>query len=355
METINIVGPGRKTAVVLFNLGGPDGPQAVQPFLFNLFNDRAIIGLPNPFRRMLASFISRRRAPTAQLIYEEIGGKSPIVENTQAQAKALESSLNGHGQVKVFPVMRYWHPMSDAVAQQVKDFAPDHVILLPLYPQFSTTTTGSSFKDWDRASKAAGLHVPTSRVCCYPTHNEFIKAHAQLLRTYYQEAARFGKPRILFSAHGLPEKIIKRGDPYQAQVEETTRAVMAALDVADADAVNCYQSRVGPLKWIGPSTISELMRAGRERLPVVLVPIAFVSEHSETLVELDIEYADMAHENGIDHYYRVPTLSTHAHYIAALSDMCLKLKTGATLASDSGARRCGPQWTQCPCKGGAGV
>ncbi len=350
MAAMSIVAPGRKTAVILFNLGGPDQPSAVQPFLFNLFNDPAIIGLPNPFRRLLASVISKRRAPTAQKIYDEIGGKSPILENTAAQAQALEATLQSHGQVKIFTVMRYWHPMADAVAKQVKDYAPEHIILLPLYPQFSTTTTGSSFGDWARAARAAGLCVPTSRICCYPQHPEFVTAHAQLIRTYYQEAAQFGKPRILFSAHGLPEKIIKKGDPYQMQVERTTQAVLKTLAVADADYVNCYQSRVGPLKWIGPATTDELARAGRDRVPVVVVPIAFVSEHSETLVELDIEYAELAHENGINHYYRVPTLSAQAHFIAALADMCLKLDVDATTGPDNASPRCGRDWRQCPCR-----
>lgn len=345
----NIIGPGRKTAVVLFNLGGPDNLSAVQPFLFNLFNDPAIIGLPKIFRRLLAIFISRRRAPTAKLIYEEMGGKSPIVENTEAQARALEASLSGHGNVKVFTAMRYWHPFSDAAAKLVARFNPDHVILLPLYPQFSTTTTGSSLKDWKRAAQKHGLQAPASAVCCYPIHPEFIKAHTQLIRTYYQEAGRFGRPRILFSAHGLPEKIINRGDPYQAQIEATTQAIIHALGIPDVDYVNCYQSRVGPMKWIGPATTDEILRAGYEHKPVVVVPIAFVSEHSETLVELDIEYAELAHSNGIDHYYRVPTLSAHAHFIAALTDICLKLKRGTQLTSATGERFCAKGLKQCPC------
>ena len=355
MAPLKAISPNRRTAIVLINLGGPDSLDAVQPFLFNLFNDPAIISLPNPFRRLLASFISRRREPTAKAIYEELGGKSPIVENTEAQAKALAASLAGHGDVKVFMAMRYWHPMADATAREVKAYAPDHVILLPLYPQFSTTTTGSSFTEWDRAAIAAGLTVPTSKVCCYPTHAEFIKAHSLLIRTYYEEAKHFGTPRILFSAHGLPEKIIRRGDPYQSQIEDSTRAIIHELGIADVDYVNCYQSRVGPMKWIGPSTSDELLRAGYEKKPVVLVPIAFVSEHSETLVELDIEYAELAHTNGVDHYYRVPTLSTQAHFIAALSDICLNLGAETTLASDTGGRRCGAEWSACPCKSSRSV
>jgi ferrochelatase len=350
MATVNVILPQRKTAIILFNLGGPDSIEAVRPFLFNLFNDPAIITLSKPVRKFLAGRISKKRAPIASEIYKRMGGKSPILENTKAQAQALEASLSGHGQVKTFIAMRYWHPFSDETVQAVKDYAPNHIILLPLYPQYSTTTTGSSFVDWDRAAKAAGLNVPTSKVCCYPAHPEFIHAHAQLIRTYYDQAAAYAKPRILFSAHGLPEKVIKRGDPYQAQVEMTTKAVVKALGIEGLDYVNCYQSRVGPLKWIGPATPDEIVRAAQEHRPIVLVPIAFVSEHSETLVELDIEYAELAHQHGGKHYYRVPTLSTHAHYVAALADICLKQTRESTLAPDTGARLCGPEWKQCPCK-----
>jgi ferrochelatase len=340
------ISPQRKTAVILFNLGGPEKQASVQPFLFNLFNDPAIIGLPLIFRRLLAMLISRRRAPKAQKIYEELGGGSPILENTQAQARALENSLRGHGEVKVFITMRYWHPMSEQTAREVKAYAPEHIILLPLYPQFSTTTTGSSFTDWDRAAASAGLDAPTSRICCYPTQEDFIKSHAQLVRTYVEEASHHGTPRILFSAHGLPEKIIARGDPYQWQVEETTRAVMSALG-SEVDHINCYQSRVGPMKWIGPSTEDEILRAAKDGVPVVLVPIAFVSEHSETLVELDIEYAALAHDNGLDRYYRVPTLSVQAHFIAALADLCLKQTTTPTCGANAGGRICPKHLTQC--------
>lgn len=344
---MNVISLSSKTAIVLFNLGGPDAPEAVKPFLFNLFNDPAIIGLPKLFRHPLASFISRRRAPKAQAIYDEIGGKSPIVENTDAQAQALENALSGHGEVKVFTCMRYWHPMSDAVVREVKEFAPDHIILLPLYPQYSTTTTGSSFKDWHHAAEMVGLKVATTAICCYPTQKDFITAHAQLVQTYVTEAARFGKPRVLFSAHGLPEKVIRRGDPYQWQVEETSREIVRILGLTDA--VNCYQSRVGPMKWIGPSTEDELLRAATDKVPVVLVPIAFVSEHSETLVELDIEYAELVHSKGLDQYYRVPTLSVQAHFITALADMCLKVKASTDPVSHTGGRLCPTTLKQCPC------
>ncbi|MFZ4125109.1 MAG: ferrochelatase [Rickettsiales bacterium] len=326
----------KKTAVILFNLGGPDSPEAVQPFLFNLFNDPAIIGLPNPFRYLLAKLISKKRAPKAQAIYAELGGKSPILENTKAQADALKHSL-GEG-FQTFICMRYWHPMSDEVAKQVKAYNPDEIILLPLYPQFSTTTTGSSVKDWNRAAKAIDLNVPTRIIGCYPIQKDFIAVQAKLIREAYTKASESGTPRVLFSAHGLPEKIIAKGDPYQWQVEQTTLKVVEDLDIYGLDFVNCYQSRVGPLKWIGPSTEHELLRAKKDNAPIVLVPIAFVSEHSETLVELDIEYRHLV---GDVPYFRVPTVSIESAFIEGLKQLCL---------NEPPTRICPKEWTKCPCR-----
>jgi ferrochelatase len=197
----------RRIAVVLFNLGGPDNPDAIRPFLFNLFADPAIIRIPNPARLILAWAIAKKRTNLAKDIYAEIGGGSPLLPNTEAQARALEAQLADLGEVKTFIAMRYWHPMSQETAMLVKDFAPDEVILLPLYPQFSTTTTASSVRVWRDACKIARLDVPTRAVCCYPTEHRFVAAMAAGLRTAHEEAARYGRPRVLFSAHGLPEKI----------------------------------------------------------------------------------------------------------------------------------------------------
>ena len=260
-----------RLAVVLFNLGGPDRPDSIQPFLFNLFNDKAIIGAPGPIRFLLAHFISKKRAPVAKEIYEHIGGKSPLLDLTRDQAAALEQALSGADEVKTFIAMRYWHPMSPEVALDVKDFAPDEVILLPLYPQFSTTTSGSSIADWHRSAKAAGLTAPTRTLCCYPTETGWVDAVADLTAKAYDEAAEKGKPRVLFSAHGLPKKIVEKGDPYQWQVERTCAAVVEKLGIDGLDWVTCYQSRVGPMEWIKPATEDELARAGRDGVPVVLL------------------------------------------------------------------------------------
>lgn len=317
---------GTKVGVVLFNLGGPDSLDAVQPFLFNLFRDPAIIGAPNPIRWLLAQLISRRRAPTAQHIYRELGGRSPIVPQTEAQAAALSRVLQGRRHdVTTVIAMRYWHPFAAAAAAELKSAGVDTVVLLPLYPQFSTTTTASSIKDWEQAAAAVGFNAETLTVCCYPTQQTFISAHVAVLEQAMATAglAWDHDVRLLFSAHGLPEKVVRGGDPYQLQVEATAQAICQRLRQTGrpVDAVVCYQSRVGPLKWIGPATEDELHRAGRDGKKVVLAPIAFVSEHSETLVELDIEYKKLAQAAGVPVYVRVPALGTAPLFIEALADL----------------------------------
>ncbi len=337
-----------KRAIVLFNLGGPDAPHSVQPFLFNLFSDRAIIGLPQPLRWLVAKLISTRRAPVAQEIYAHIGGKSPLLDLTQAQADALKVALDAaapEDEFKVVIAMRYWHPFASEAAQQLKAFLPDEITLLPLYPQFSTTTTGSSALEWEKVARQAGLgDVPTKTVCCYPTQSDFVAAHAAMLAPYVGDA----NTRVLFSAHGLPKRVVERGDPYQWQIEQTVAATVAALGKPDLDYVTCYQSRVGPLEWIGPATEDEIERAGDEGKSLVVVPIAFVSEHSETLVELDIEYGELAHKAGVPSYKRVPALGTDASYVRALTQSVMA--AGPGVAPFGGRRVCPRGFSKCPCK-----
>jgi protoporphyrin/coproporphyrin ferrochelatase len=337
-----------RTAIILFNLGGPDRPEAIKPFLSNLFNDPAIIGLPWPLRPLLANLISQRRDKEARAIYAKIGGKSPLLEQTWDQARALQQALDDED-ARVFVAMRYWHPMADEVAGQVKEFGPDRIVLLPLYPQYSTTTTASSVRAWRRAAAAAGLDQPTRTVCCYPSEAGLVAAHAALIGQAL-ETAGDAPVRLLFSAHGLPEKIVKAGDPYQWQVERTAAAVMAALNRPELDWDICYQSRVGPLTWIGPVTEDEIKRAGKDSIGLVVVPIAFVSEHSETLVELDIDYAELARKQGVKTYIRVPALQTQPAFIEGLA----RLAAGAFSrdidpAPDGGARLCPADWSKCPC------
>lgn len=338
----------KKTAIVLFNLGGPDSPKAVRPFLFNLFNDPAIIRLPSPLRQFVAWMISTRRDKVAQEIYGKIGGRSPIFENTEAQAHALEKQLSDLGEVKTFTAMRYWHPFAEETMVRVKKFEPDQIVLLPLYPQFSTTTTDSSLKEWRTLAQRMRLTVPTKTICCYPDEAGFITALAAATRAAYDEAAKQGTPRVLFSAHGLPEKIVKAGDPYQVQCEQTVAALQKELALPDLDSVLCYQSRVGPLKWIGPATDQEIIRAGQDKRPLVVVPVAFVSEHSETLVEIDMEYRHMAAESGVPAYFYVPTVGVNAGFIAGLAGLVRQaLNDKRPCVSSQGDRLCPQSFKGC--------
>ena len=315
----------KKIAVILFNLGGPDNLAAVKPFLFNLFNDRAIVNLPQPFRWLLAQLLSSRREKSAQQNYALIGCKSPILEHTNNQAENLEKSLNllSQDQYKVFVCMRYWHPFTEDIVTKIKDEKFAEVILLPLYPHFSTTTTGSSFNEWNRVCYKLKLNVPTKKICCYPTHNNFIKAHVEIIKKIYENYSGKNKLRILFSAHGLPQKVIDKGDPYQYQIEKTVKDIVNNLVYQNLDYQICYQSKVGPLKWLEPSTAHEIIRARKDNVDILLVPIAFVSEHVETLVELDIEYKQLAISHGIKNYLRAPALETNENFIKCLIDLCL--------------------------------
>ena len=289
----------------------------MQPFLRNLFGDPAILRVPAFIRRPLASFLARRRAPKARAIYAQIGGSSPILGQTEAQARALEAALGQDGgegnEWRGYVCMRYWHPMTEAVVRSVERFKPDRIVLLPLYPQFSTATTASSFDAWSDLSR---FTIPTRIVTDYPTEPGFIAASVALVKEGLAQAGN-GARRMLFSAHGLPERVIKAGDPYQSQVEQTAKAIADAI--GGLDWAVCYQSRVGPLKWIGPSTDDEIARAGADKVSVVLYPLSFVSEHSETLVELDIEYRHLAEKVGVPTYIRVPTVGTHPLFIAGLA------------------------------------
>ncbi len=346
----------RRVAVVLFNLGGPDAPESVRPFLENLFLDPAILRVPGFIRPWLGRFIARRRTPAAQANYAILGGRSPLLELTEAQAAALQAALNAgtrEAEYRCFVAMRYWHPFAEEAARAVRDWGAEEAVLLPLYPQYSTTTTGSSVADWQRACAGAGLSLPSTTLCCWHSDAGFVAATARLLRQSHAEACAALPEgvtlRVLFSAHGLPESIVKRGDPYQWQVERTVAAVVESLAIPGLDHAICYQSRVTPQKWIGPSTEAELERAAHDRVAVLVCPIAFVSEHSETLVELDVEYRDEAKKLGIPGYFRVPAQNSDAGFIAALRDLVLKARgSGRALCSFAGARQCPKPLRDCP-------
>lgn len=322
----------QKIAIVLFNLGGPDSKEAIKPFLMNFFMDKNIIRLPLPFRFLLATLISNRRSKReAGESYGELGDRSPLLDNSLAQSAALQTVLNDsreteNSEFKTFVCMRYWHPMAPEIVQEVREWNADKVVIVPFYPQFSTTTTWSSLEQWNKALAAAGLNIPSSMVCCYHDNRGYVKASAENIRTEYDRAERdgFEKPRVLFSAHGLPEKIVKDGDPYQWQCEQSAEAIVKELGIDGLDYQYCYQSRVGPQKWIGPSVDEALEQAAEDGKTVVIYPHAFTQEHVETLVELDIEYKAEAEKMGLAGYYRAQTVGTHSAYIEGMADMVLK-------------------------------
>jgi ferrochelatase len=338
----------RRLAVVLFNLGGPDGQDDVKPFLRNLFRDPAIIQAPGLVREGLAWLISTTRAKEAKANYAKMGGGSPLLHETQKQAAALKTQLRARlpdWEIRIWPAMRYWNPLTEDVAAEVRAWAPDECVLLPLYPQFSTTTTASSLKRWRDAGGPE-----TRAVCCYPSEPAFLDAHAALIRKVWEQAGRPEQVRLLFSAHGLPKKVIDGGDPYQWQVEKTVAELMPQLPEFP-DWQICYQSRVGPLEWIGPATDEAIRQAAHDgKAGVMVCPIAFVSEHIETLVELDEEYAEVAEEVGLKTYVRVPALGDDEVFIESLAnlvDSALKREPG--LAPDGGHRICPRAWGACPC------
>lgn len=352
-----MAGKSDKIAVVLFNLGGPDAPEAVRPFLLNFFMDPNIIRLPIPFRCLIATLIANKRSKAeARESYAELGGASPLLQNSKAQAAALEAELNktANGAFKTFVCMRYWHPMAAQVARDVREWGADKVIFLPLYPQFSTTTTWSSLENWDKHAGEAGyLSVPRSIICCYPFNDGFIKASAENIYKKYQEAQTNGHDniRVLFSAHGLPEDIVKDGDPYQWQCEQSAQKIAAVLEdqykVGTLDWRICYQSRVGPKKWIGPSTEDAIKQAVADKKSVLIYPHAFTQEHVETLVELDIEYKDIAVEMDIPGYYRAETVGTHPAFIAGLADMVKDHIGQKSLTADGGKMLCPEKFDRC--------
>lgn len=336
----------RRVAIIMFNLGGPDSQKAVRPFLFNLFNDKAIIGAPQPIRFFIAQLISRTREKLAKANYALMGGGSPILPETVKQAAALEAEISkrvSNVTFKCFPAMRYWKPFVKDAARAAKAWGATDAILLPLYPQYSTTTTASSLKAWRKASD-----LPASTICCYPAGASFARAHADAILDTWRNAGSPPRPRVLFSAHGLPQVVVDRGDPYQWQIEQSAAAVRLLLP-SDWDFRICYQSRVGPLKWIGPSTEEAIHEAGKESIGVIVSPIAFVSEHVETLVELDIEYAQLAQRLNLPFYLRAPAPGAAPCFIDTLAELAERALTApGKTQSEAGGRLCPGQWSMCP-------
>ena len=315
-----------RLAVVLFSLGGPDSPAAVKPFLRNLFFDPAILPAPAPVRFLLSRYIAGRREGPARAAYEQLGGASPLLVQTETQARALEAALSARGrEARCFIAMRYWHPRAAAALSAVRDYRPDEIVALPLYPQYSTTTSGSSLAEW---RKLAGEDSKLRVLCCHPVMEGLIEAWAAPLVEAVRRARAAAPVRVLFSAHGLPERVIAKGDPYAWQVERTAEALRAAAEsrLDRLDGVEwrvTWQSRATPEKWLEPDTEAEIESAAKEGLALVLAPIAFVSEHSETLFELDIEYRAVAERGGAAAWERVATPGKAPAYIEGLAELVL--------------------------------
>jgi ferrochelatase len=334
----------KKTAVVLFQLGGPDSLEAIEPFLYNLFMDPDIIDFHGAFlaQRLLAKFISSRRSVKVAENYRQIGGKSPILDLTQRQASALESVLRLQNiDTRVFIAMRYWHPMTDEVVQKIKADKFEQVILLPLYPQFSQATTLSSMNEWKRQTKKLGCVVSTKLVCCYPSQPLFVEALVENINSALVRYHKIASTDIdlIFSAHGVPLSYIKRGDPYQLQIEETVRCIVERGKWNSPHTL-CYQSKVGPIKWLKPSLIETVEHlAGKDRKHLLVIPIAFVTDHIETLHEINIDVRRHAMAHGVQQFELTPALNDHPKFIRCLAEL-----VQAQLASDVQPNTCEALW-----------
>ncbi|HEY9658638.1 MAG TPA: ferrochelatase [Allocoleopsis sp.] len=315
-----------RVGVLLLNLGGPDQLEDVRPFLFNLFSDPEIIRLPFSWlQKPLAWLISTSRASKSQENYKTIGGGSPLRRITEEQAQALQEVLRQKGhEVQVYIGMRYWHPFTEEAIARIKRDGIDKLVILPLYPQFSISTSGSSFRLLERLwqEDPSLQRIEYTVIPSWYKRPGYLKAMAQLIAQQLDQSADPNKAHIFFSAHGVPLSYVEEaGDPYQQEIEECTELIMRTLNRPNSHTL-AYQSRVGPVEWLKPYTeeaIPELAAQGIEDL--LVVPISFVSEHIETLQEIDIEYRELAEEAGIENFQRVPALNTHPVFINDLADL----------------------------------
>ena len=316
----------KKASVVLFQLGGPDSSDAVEPFLYNLFCDPDIIDFFGAWfaRRPLARYIARKRAGVVREHYDDIGGHSPIRLLTERQARALEAALAPHYDAKCFIAMRYWNPLTAEAAAQVNAWNAPELVLLPMYPQYSFATTSSSLKEWKRVFHANGNAPRTHTVETFFDHPLYVQAVAEKIALSLTHFDDPGGAHIVFSAHGLPLSLIERGDPYARQVEDTVRMVMQHGGWKNAHSL-CFQSKVGRRKWLSPSltdTLEKLAGAGEKHL--LVVPIAFVTEHIETLHEINIEAREQAEQLGVEQFEMMPAVGDSPTFIAALVDVVLR-------------------------------
>lgn len=315
-----------RVGVLLLNLGGPEQLDDVRPFLFNLFADPEIIRLPFPWlQRPLAWLISSSRAKQSQANYQQIGGGSPLRRITEEQAEALKQVLADQGtEATIYIGMRYWYPFTEEAVAQIKRDGIEKLVVLPLYPHFSISTSGSSFRLLERLwlEDPALQRIVYTAVPSWYDRPGYIAAMADLIAQELNKLANPDQAHIFFSAHGVPVSYVEEvGDPYQREIEHCTELIMQTLNRPNPHTL-AYQSRVGPVEWLQPYTedaIEQLAHQGVQDL--VVVPISFVSEHIETLQEIDMEYREIAHEAGIPGFHRVPALNTHPRFITDMADM----------------------------------
>ena len=317
-------GPTKSLAVVLLQLGGPGSLDEVQPFLESMFRDPDLFGLslPSRVRDWLAHRLSVWRARSVTDLYAAIGGRSPIRETTLRQAEKLERELDRELRCRVFVAMRYGSPSTEAAVDAVRAAGCRRVLLLPLYPQFAGATTGSSIREWTLRSREKGLVLPTERIDSYYRDGGYIAAVAERVGQALQRfSGHASPPHLVFSAHGLPARFVKQGDPYPQQVRESVRLVCRACPPG-LDHTLCYQSRIGPQRWLKPGLVETLRNLGRDRVESVLVvPISFVSDHLETLSEINIEARKIALESGIRQFETMTGLNDSPAFISALASL----------------------------------
>jgi ferrochelatase len=315
-----------KTAVVLLNMGGPGSLDDVEPFLYNLFMDPDIISIPlgRLLRPFIARKISKKRAEKVRGYYKKIGGKSPLLDLTIDQARALEKLLETEGNYSVSVAMRYWHPFTEEAVSHLIQESPERIILLPLYPQFSTATSGSSLNEFSRIWQKKGEgDVEVIKIGAWYDHPRYISSWAEAINDELEEL-KGRNVSILFSAHGIPQSMVDKGDPYQSQTEKTVRLILEELQWKGKWQLS-YQSRVGPVKWLEPSTEHVIQEWGSRCVETMLmVPISFVSDHSETLYEMDIQYKELALEAGAKDFRRVASLNSRQSFIETLKEIVLQ-------------------------------
>ena len=313
----------KQIAVVLFQLGGPDSKAAVEPFLYNLFCDPDIINFPGSFlaRKPLAKLISTTRSKVAGQRYAAIGGGSPIGRLTEQQARALEVALRPHIPARTVVAMRYWRPDTAHAIAALESAPFDELVLLPLYPHYSFATTGSSLKEWNRLYEPK---VPVHLIDHFFDHPDYVAAIVERVNSVLQQLPRPEEVHLVFSAHGLPMALVEKGDPYTQHIAATVQLVRE-LGAWSNPHFLCFQSRVGPQKWLTPSltgTIERMAREGQHRM--LVIPISFLTEHIETLHEIDIEAREQAHSLGIKEFHMMPALNDSRLLIRALADLVLR-------------------------------